>query len=1686
MRKRVQSSPLWCLLAVVAFRFSHGVTIQSPMDQTVFAGDNATFYCTGPESTTIDWLKQKSGETTLHTSPSNGRWEETEGSGTLVYPFTKTNDDGVKIVCRVTYANNSIETKTATLKVVAKRPGPPSELQVSVTNSTSVALRWLRSEGEARSADLALLGYIVQYRLEGQEAWMESDMFPGESGEVHSLIPSGTYNFRVYTVYNAGNSEPSSSVSKKMPTARPSDPPSDVRVSSPNSREIKVTWDYPKREKDNGLTRVITLFTVRLNSAPHTTTNTQLTFTEGIMPNTIYSITVSASTSAGEGPQSSAALITTSQEAPSAAPEGLTVTSITSTSLNVKWSQVPEDSRHGVITGYDLKWGRKGGPITEIASTSTRAHMLSRLDEFSEYNMSIRAKTSAGNGPWSDWISNRTDSAPPGAAPSNVRVSSRTSSSLSVEWTALSETEWNGLKREYIVTFDGFNTSVTASYTSYTKIGLKPDTSHWVQVTARNEKGDGPSSVRVTEMTAEKEPGPPTITRLRQHHNHTALILKWKPPAMTNGDITGYLLRYGQAGKGYQNTVKIEESRRSFVIGGLVGNLTYVVELQANNSAGLGQVATMTETTMAGTPDVAPGNVGISSLNSTSLTIKWDAIAREKAHGTIQHYIVEFRFQNEKEKANWTKTTTTKLTKTLSGLKPYTTYGVRVAAKTVDRGPYSVVRNFRTAQGAPGSVGNVNAIEKPDSVELKWSKPTVENGVIQKYKIEWRKKGESSQSNSSTEDTTYTISGLTPYTKYEIRVVAYTVKEGPGNWKGVTTAEDRPGEPTNLKTTIGHMSITVTWNAPKVSNGIIRGYYVEYMTTQDRKMSAGYNRSGSEDVTGTKVKFDLQPQTTYDFKVYAYTSAGMGGSTPASGTVPIAAPKSIPTPKKVPGLVPPTFNLEEPSTAFGDITYYQIHVYVLSSAQRRRRAEERSYVAAKFDGKNLPSRFVVGDGRTYLGHENKPLKSGRYQIALLSHVSRSNLPADNTTSPRSEPFAAPIDDPESSNLILIIAVVVGVVVLLLIIILVVVIVLRRNRSREKEVVQSKTKQAFVEDVEKSQINSQDSIEVVRHQNRAVAEKYPIVRISDFENHVRRLQANGNSKFTQEYEAIKVDMEFTSSQSLLQCNEEKNRYSNIVAYDHTRVRLNAVKGEQGSDYINANFIDGHEKKNAYVATQGPLKETVKDFWRMVWEQQSSTIVMLTNLEERGRSKCFKYWPDSGQQVYDMIQVTIKDVVTLADYTARTFDVARTDRLDDCREVKQFHFTCWPDHGVPQHATAMLAFIRKVKNANESSAGPMVVHCSAGVGRTGAYIVIDAMLDRMLDWDTVDIFGHVMVLRSQRNFMVQTEDQYFFIHDAVLEAIQCGYTEINAKDLPHAMQKLSEVIADDGSTAIELEFKRLAMDKLDPSRFQSANRSVNKAKNRFVNILPFEGTRVPLMFVRGVEGSDYINASFIDGYKQRHAFIATQGPLKDTEQDFWKMIWEHESKIIVMLTKLSERGQEKCHKYWPDGKPARYGTFVIEPLSEQRKSDCILRQFKLTNTTDGMARTICQYQYVGWPENRSPVSGRALIDLIGEVQKLQEKTRDRGPVTVHCSAGVGRTGCFVALTVVLERMRCEGVLDIFQTVKMLRIQRPAMVQTLDQYQFVYDTALEYLDSFDHYADYAPLDVQDDEEEVQVKDE
>ncbi|CAF4827786.1 unnamed protein product, partial [Rotaria sp. Silwood1] len=202
-----------------------------------------------------------------------------------------------------------------------------------------------------------------------------------------------------------------------------------------------------------------------------------------------------------------------------------------------------------------------------------------------------------------------------------------------------------------------------------------------------------------------------------------------------------------------------------------------------------------------------------------------------------------------------------------------------------------------------------------------------------------------------------------------------------------------------------------------------------------------------------------------------------------------------------------------------------------------------------------------------------------------------------------------------------------------------------------------------------------------------------------------------------------------------------------------------------------------------------------------------------------------------------------------------------------------------------------------------------------------------------------------------------------------------------------------------------------------------------------------------------------------YRFKNGYIATQGPLNETIDDFWRMIWEHNVTIIVMLTKLKEMGREKCAQYWPIDRSIRYGYFIVDPLGEYHMSQYLLSEFKLTDSRDGQSRTIRHFLYTEWPEQGVPKVGEGFIDFIGQVHKTKEGFGQDGPIVVHCSAGVGRTGVFLTLSIVLERIRYEGVIDVFQTVKLLRTQRPALVQTEDQYQFCYRSALEYLSSFDN---------------------
>ncbi|KAI0234523.1 Receptor-type tyrosine-protein phosphatase beta, partial [Lamellibrachia satsuma] len=226
-------------------------------------------------------------------------------------------------------------------------------------------------------------------------------------------------------------------------------------------------------------------------------------------------------------------------------------------------------------------------------------------------------------------------------------------------------------------------------------------------------------------------------------------------------------------------------------------------------------------------------------------------------------------------------------------------------------------------------------------------------------------------------------------------------------------------------------------------------------------------------------------------------------------------------------------------------------------------------------------------------------------------------------------------------------------------------------------------------------------------------------------------------------------------------------------DLSRVKLLPIEDDESSDYINANYMPGYNSRREFIAAQGPLPSTKDDFWRMIWEQNVPIIVMLTRLVEKGREKCSQYWPQDNEAVYyGDLQVSMRSESVLNNYTIRIFDIQLVSIQGQMkRMIKQFHFTSWNDYVVPETTEVMLNFIHVVRShVRPNSKGPIVVHCSAGVGRSGTYICVDHLLQHIRDYDGINIFGMVLEMRQYRCSMVQTEYQYIYIHDCLRDALE----------------------------------------------------------------------------------------------------------------------------------------------------------------------------------------------------------------------------------------------------------------------------------------------------------------------------
>ncbi|XP_027628577.1 receptor-type tyrosine-protein phosphatase delta isoform X8 [Tupaia chinensis] len=1204
---------------------------------------------------------------------------------------------------------------------------------------------------------------------------------------------------------------------------------------------------------------------------------------------------------------------------------------------------------------------------------------------------------------------------------------------------------------------------------------------------------------QITVKALPKPPGTPVVTE----STATSITLTWD--SGNPEPVSYYIIQHKpkNSEEPYKEIDGVATTRYS--VAGLSPYSDYEFRVVAVNNIGRGPPSepVLTQTSEQA-PSSAPRDVQARMLSSTTILVQWKE--PEEPNGQIQGYRVYYTMDPTQHVNNWMKhnVADSQIT-TIGNLVPQKTYSVKVLAFTsIGDGPLSSDIQVITQTGVPGQPLNFKAEpESETSILLSWTPPR--SDTIANYELVY-KDGEHGEEQRITIEpgTSYRLQGLKPNSLYYFRLAARSPQG-----LGASTAEisARTMQSTvfaknfHVKAVM-KTSVLLSWEIPENYNSAMP-FKILY---DDGKMVEEVDGRATQ-----KLIVNLKPEKSYSFvltnrgnsagglqhRVTAKTAPDVLRTKPAfigktnlDGMITVQLPE-VPANENIKGyyiiIVPLKKSRGKFIKPWESPDEMELDELLKEISRKRRsirygrEVELKPYIAAHFDV--LPTEFTLGDDKHYGGFTNKQLQSGQeyvfFVLAVMEHA-ESKMYA---TSPYSDPVVSmdldpqPITD-EEEGLIWVVGPVLAVV---FIICIVIAILLYKSKPDRKRAETDSRKSSIPNSKEVPSHHPTDPVELRRlnfqtpgsddsgypgNLHSSSMASHPPIPILELADHIERLKANDNLKFSQEYESIDPGQQFTWEHSNLEVNKPKNRYANVIAYDHSRVLLSAIEGIPGSDYVNANYIDGYRKQNAYIATQGSLPETFGDFWRMIWEQRSATVVMMTKLEERSRVKCDQYWPSRGTETHGLVQVTLLDTVELATYCVRTFALYKNGSSEK-REVRQFQFTAWPDHGVPEHPTPFLAFLRRVKTCNPPDAGPMVVHCSAGVGRTGCFIVIDAMLERIKHEKTVDIYGHVTLMRAQRNYMVQTEDQYIFIHDALLEAVTCGNTEVPARNLYAYIQKLTQIETGENVTGMELEFKRLASSKAHTSRFISANLPCNKFKNRLVNIMPYESTRVCLQPIRGVEGSDYINASFIDGYRQQKAYIATQGPLAETTEDFWRMLWEHNSTIVVMLTKLREMGREKCHQYWPAERSARYQYFVVDPMAEYNMPQYILREFKVTDARDGQSRTVRQFQFTDWPEQGVPKSGEGFIDFIGQVHKTKEQFGQDGPISVHCSAGVGRTGVFITLSIVLERMRYEGVVDIFQTVKMLRTQRPAMVQTEDQYQFCYRAALEYLGSFDHYA-------------------
>ncbi|XP_071799479.1 receptor-type tyrosine-protein phosphatase F-like [Asterias amurensis] len=1615
--------------------------------------------------------------------------EDDQSGGSLNTTDTKTTVEGLHpystYKISVTSRNEAGDgpTKFESAITMEKSFGIAPTFNSSRVTSDTISITW--NPIPCGSRGVRITGYGVSLsRQDGQSRRDNPKQVPNTSvsAQFDQLSPCTAYIITVNTIQLRGEG---TSFSREIETdTTVPGVVTRLTISRIQHDQLRVEWRVPGTNPDTPCLATDYLVTYELTNleqcqevdhAGISSLNTSDTsvIIEGLKAYSKYRVNVISRNEAGNGTATAKSKIT-GERSPQAAPT-FNESEVTASSISITWIPIPCGSRGGIITGYRAELYLTGyvtGHAQRQQGVDERGTSVRfvNLSPCTSYTIIVTTRGS------SEGTSFEREETTDIVAPGRVTMlqANPTSDATQIHVTWQNPNANNCPVSKYTVEYqlanrDRCDSKVThnrqqwldGSQSTTTIAGLYPHSTYSVYVTPSNSAGAG-EEVSVTVITNDTAPsGPPRDVESTDVTNQTIALL-WKQPecGQRNGIITQYHYTLIDSEEGVFKEDTTSSTGVEFT--GLVPFTSYTLSVSAENQFGSGPVASYTTQTKEGIPP-PPSKVTFPVTRSDRITVAWNAPS--PPHGIIISY--EIRYWKTGNQALGDTVRITKQlasqyqTRKISNLEGSISYSFQVRAETsVGHGPWSDIATVTTDPGEPSQPRSLIATEiTQTSITLSWEKPQYPNGKIVHYIVEHRvyarpydrsfnfySDSEFWSSKVLAAPLITVIGDLEPSTQYEVRVQAVNNANITGN---ITQLEVFTELPTDL-------------------------------TPPDKPALIGAESS----VTHLTLRLASTNASKYTSSYQIGVKSIAGDSTLTGKISKRSAPEFL-------------HHDNNPS----------------------------AYVAAELPGR-LPEKFVVGDNKTYGGYWNPPLQEGAVYEIYVGAVSRINETKASVVW-NDEPLTVEVDgdylEPNAAG-----SVVAVILILLVLVTMVLLAAVFLRKWKEGKAVDghngvnaASLNPPDYEDIEllnrgcdasadkvsrsstdhssgqsasipgpsapKSPTKDQSGAGPSTPTKPAIKQKPNIrsrpksksavkgasgssttgaVTMTDLARFIKARKSGKINAFQQDFETLPPAPNHPQTVALDDANKKKNRYKNISAYDHSRVVLEPLEGHPHSDYINACYIDGYKYDAKYIACQGPNQTTVNDMWRMVWQERVGKIIMLTNLVENGKDKCEKYWPDE-KLFNDYGEVFVRNVEEKKSPTfiLRTFHLSKSSEPEgEYREVLQYHYITWPDMKPPE-SSSLLQFIGRVHASETTQHGPTIVHCSAGVGRTGTYIALDAMMEQAQAEGQVDVLSFVRNMRDKRYLMVQTVSQFKFIYEALLESSLSENTAISVDRFPQDLIKLKKRDKKTGTNGMEDQFQMLDTFTASMSDDQcyGGRQPDNADKNRFEDCIPRDSTR-PYLMTTGDEGStNYINATFLEGSRGKHSYLATQAPLPSTMGDIWRLVFDYKSYCIIMLNSM-DNDPQTIPQYWPEEGSLSFGPLTVKLLSvDQRDEDMVVRQFGITYPLRNQkeVQTVCHIQFLQWPQKKDlPSSPSSLLKLIEAVNASTEEHPD-GPLTVHCIDGEGCSGTFCTLVTLLDRLEQDGVIDVFQAVKKLRSTRAGMVKTLAQYQLCYQVVKSYLD-------------------------